>query len=72
MKKAMIMPIVFSIIFVCSVVLYSLIFFILEFPLIIKIVIFLIILGIAVVMGYLLIQRNKELEEEEKDDLSKY
>ncbi|NCB02319.1 MAG: hypothetical protein EOM67_09165 [Spirochaetia bacterium] len=72
MRKAMIMPIVFSAIFVCVIILYSLVFFILDFPMIVKILILAIILGIASVMMYLLHQRNKELEEEEKDDISKY
>ena len=72
MKKAMIMPIIFSLLFVVCVSLYSLIFFVIEMPLLIKMVIFLVITGVAVTMVYLLIQRNRELQEEEDDDISKY
>jgi membrane protein implicated in regulation of membrane protease activity len=72
MKKAMIMPIVFSVIFVCMVGLYSLIFFIIKIPLLIKIIVFLIITGLAATMIYLLLQRNRELKEEEENDFSKY
>ena len=55
-----------------GIFLYSLIFFVIEMPLLIKMVIFLVITGVAVTMVYLLIQRNRELQEEEDDDISKY
>lgn len=71
-KKAMIMPVVFSTLFVLCVAAYALIFFIIELPLLVKIIIILVITGVAVTMIYVLIQRNNELKEEEKNDFSKY
>ena len=68
----MIMPIVFSIVFVCAIGLYSLIFFLLHIPIFVKVIIAFVIIGFAIVMVYLLIQRNKELKEEEENDFSKY
>lgn len=72
MKKAMIMPIIFATLLVVCVSLYALIFFIIELPLLVKIIIILVIAGVAVTMIYLLIQRNNELKEEEEHDISKY
>lgn len=68
----MIMPVVFSTLFVLCVAAYALIFFIIELPLLVKIIIILVITGVAVTMIYVLIQRNNELKEEEKNDFSKY
>jgi len=71
-KKAMIMPIIFSALFVLVIALYSLIFFIINIPLFVKVIIFIVITGIAATMIYLLLQRNRELKEEEENDISKY
>lgn len=68
----MIMPIIFATLLVVCVSLYALIFFIIELPLLVKIIIILVIAGVAVTMIYLLIQRNNELKEEEEHDISKY
>ncbi len=72
MRKKMIMPVVFGVLFVMVLVGYGMLFFLVPIPIFVKLVIGLIIILIAASMFYVLMQRNRELGEEEKDDLSKY
>ncbi len=72
MRKKMIMPVVFGVLFVMVLIGYGMLFFLVPIPIFVKLVIGLIIILIAASMFYVLIQRNRELREEEKDDLSKY
>ncbi len=72
MRKKMIMPVVFGVLFVMVLIGYGMLFFLVPIPIFIKLVIGLIIILIAASMFYVLMQRNRELGEEEKDDLSKY
>ena len=70
--KKMIMPAVFALIFIAFVVIYALFILVAPAPLIWKILIGGLLLATAPVMVYVLIQRYREMKEEEKDDLSKY
>lgn len=72
MKRAMIMPLVFGVLFILLITGYGFLFFLVPIPLAIKIIIALAVLGIAAAMVYLLVQRNREIKEEERSDLSKY
>ncbi len=72
MRKKMIMPVVFGVLFVMVLIGYGMLFFLVPIPIFVKLVIGLIIILIAASMFYVLMQRNRELGEEEKDDLSKY
>lgn len=72
LRKTMIMPILFGVIIILVALGYGAIFIYLPIPIIFKIVIAIVETSIAGAMVYVLIQRNKELKEEEKDDLSKY
>jgi len=72
MKKEMILPAVFSIIFLILIGLYAAIFFILQLPIFVKVLIAIFLLLLCGVMIYLLIERNKEIDEEKENDISKY
>lgn len=72
MRKAMIMPIFFGLIVIGAAAGYTVIFFIAPIPLIFKIIIAVAETALAVAMIYILIQRNREIKEEEHIDLSKY
>lgn len=72
MKKTMIAPILFAFLTMVVVIGYAAIFLYLPFPMVVKVIIALIVLALVVAMGYVLVQRNKELDEEERDDFGKY
>ncbi len=72
MKKEMIMPSVFGGLFILVVLGYGAIFLYVPIPLLVKLVIGALVIIIAMAMLYVILQRNRELEEEKKDDLSKY
>ena len=72
MKKTMLAPIVFAALSVIVVIGYAAIFLYLPIPMVFKVIIALVVLSLVVAMGYVLVQRNRELDEEERDDLSKY
>ncbi len=72
MKKKMIAPILFAFLTIVFILGYAAIFLYLPIPMVFKVVVALVVLSLVVTLGYLLMQRNKELEEEEKDDLGKY
>jgi len=72
MRTSMVMPLVFGVIFIIIIAAYALLLFLIPLPLFIKLLIGLVVLGIASAMVYVLIQRSRELKEEEKIDLSKY
>ena len=72
MKKVMIVPIVFAILTMLVVIGYAAIFFLAPIPMIIKIGIALLVVVLIGAMGYVVMERNRELAKEEKDDFSKY
>ena len=72
MKKTMWAPIIFAALSVIVVIGYAAIFLYLPIPMVFKVIIALVVLALVIAMGYVLVQRNRELEEEERDDLSKY
>jgi 4-hydroxybenzoate polyprenyltransferase len=72
MRKTMIMPIVFGTLTILVAVGYALIITLIPIPLFVKIIIALILTALIIAMIYVLIQRNKELKQEESIDISKY
>lgn len=70
--KKMIWPAIFAFLFLAFIVMYALLILVSATPLLWKILIGGLILASAPVMIYVLIQRYREMKEEEKDDLSKY
>jgi Kef-type K+ transport system membrane component KefB len=72
MDKRMIVPALFGILFIVAVAAYASLFLLIPFPPVVKLIIGLVVAALAISMGYLIIQRNRELKEEDKDDLSKY
>ncbi len=72
MKKELIMPIVFSVLFIVVVVLYASVYFWIGIPLIAKIIIYITVAALVVVMIYLLRERSREIDKEKEDDFSKY
>lgn len=71
-KKELILPIVFSVLFIAGVTAYASVFIWLGVPLIFKILIYLFVAALIIVMVYLLWQRNQEIQKEKEDDFSKY
>ena len=72
MKKAMIAPIIFAVLTMVFVVGYAAVFLWIPLPLVVKIGIALIVLALIVAMGYVVVERSREIEKEEQDDFSKY
>lgn len=70
--KKMIMPAVFSLIFLAFVAMYIFVILVSATPLMWKIIVGGLLVAVAAVMVFVFIQRFRELKEEEKDDLSKY
>lgn len=68
----MIAPIIFAFLSIAVVIGYAAVFLYLPIPMVLKVIIALIVLAVIVAMGYVLVQRGKELEEEDQDDFSKY
>lgn len=68
----MIAPIIFAFLTIVVVIGYAAVFLYLPIPMVFKVLIALIVLAVVVAMGYVLIQRGKELQEEERDDFGKY
>lgn len=72
MKKAMIAPTVFAALTLLVVIGYVALIFLVPIPRVIKIGIALVVVALACAMGYVLIERNREIAKEEKDDFGKY
>jgi heme A synthase len=72
MRKTMIAPILFAFLTLAAVIGYAAIFLYLPLPMVLKVLIALVVLALVVAMGYVLVQRSRELEEEERDDFGKY
>ena len=70
--KKMILPAIFTLLYLAFIVVYALLILVSATPLLWKILIGGLILATAPVMVYVFIQRYREMKEEEKDDLSKY
>lgn len=68
----MIAPTVFGILVVLFGAAYASIFLILPIPLVFKVLVAAAITGAGGTMVYVILQRKRELIEEDKDDLSKY
>ena len=72
MKETMTLPILFGIIFIVLVGCYGAVFFIIQIPLVFKLVVGVVMTVIAGTMVYVIIERKREMQEEDKDDISKY
>ncbi len=72
MKQTMIMPTVFGVLFILLIIGYSMIFLLFPIPLVIKIAVGAVVAALAAAMVYVIIQRKRELEKEDHDDLSNY
>ncbi len=72
MDRRLIAPIFFGLVAVAVSAGYATLFFILPIPGFLKVLIGVAIAAIAVTMLYVLVERKKEMEEEDKDDLGKY
>lgn len=72
MHKSMIMPIVFGTLVMLFAAGYAVIFFIIPVPVFVKVIVALILTALAAAMIYVLIQRNRELKQEDSIDISKY
>jgi membrane protein YdbS with pleckstrin-like domain len=70
--KKMILPLIFALLFITSVIFYAIAVLLTPYPLLLKWGFGIIILIVAITMVFVFIQRVKEFKEEEKDDLSKY
>lgn len=70
--KKMIAPIIITIIILIVLISYGLIWLILPIPLVFKIVIGIVFLGLCGVSIFVFIERIKEIRSGEEDDLSKY
>jgi len=72
LQRGIIVPALFGLLFLIISAAYGAVFFILPIPLLFMLVIGLGLAALAVAMVFVVIQRNKEIQEEKKDDLSKY
>ena len=72
MDKRMIAPTIFAALALLAGAAYASIFLIIPIPVFFKLVVAAVILSVTGAMIYVIIQRKKELKEEDKDDLSKY
>ncbi len=72
MNREMVMPIVFGVIIIALAAGYALLLILVPLPMIIKVLAALMLVITAALMIYVLIERNREINEESKDDLSKY
>lgn len=72
MHKSMVMPIVFGTLAVLFAAGYAAIFFIIPVPVFVKVIVALILTALAAAMIYVLVQRNRELKQEDSIDISKY
>lgn len=72
MKKAMIAPVVFAVLTMLFVIGYAAVLLWIPLPLVVKLGIALIVLALIVAMGYVVIERSREIKKEEQDDFSKY
>lgn len=71
-QRGIVLPALFALLFVVIAAAYGAVFLILPIPQMFKIIIAVAVGAIAVAMVYVVIQRNREIREEGKDDLSKY
>lgn len=72
MEKRIIAPAIFALLTLLMGAAYASVFLILPIPLFFKLIVAAGILIVAGAMVYVIIQRKKELKEEDKDDLGKY
>ncbi|MCF7915684.1 MAG: hypothetical protein K9L66_11000 [Spirochaetaceae bacterium] len=72
LQKGIIVPALFGVLFLILCAGYAAVFFIVPIPLLFKLIIAVGLTALAVAMVFVIIQRNKEIQEEKKDDLSKY
>lgn len=72
MKKAMITPIIFGVLVVVVASGYVALILLFPVPLFVKVLAGAVIVALGAAMAYVLVQRNREMKEEDKIDLSKY
>ena len=72
MKKAMIAPIIFGVLVVLVASGYVGVILLFPVPLVVKVLAGAVIVTLGAAMAYVLVQRNREMKEEDKIDLSKY
>ena len=68
----MIAPVVFAVLTMLFVIGYAAVLLWIPLPLVVKLGIALIVLALIVAMGYVVIERSREIKKEEQDDFSKY
>jgi heme A synthase len=68
----MIAPIIFGVLVVLVASGYVAVILLFPVPLVVKILAGLVIVALGAAMAYVLVQRNREMKEEDKIDLSKY
>lgn len=72
LQRGIIIPAMCGLLFLIISAAYGAVFFIMPIPLLFKLIIALGLAALAATMVFVVIQRNKEIQEEQKDDLSKY
>jgi len=65
-------PALFGILTVAAAAAYASVFLILPLPAAVKVVVATLFTAIAAAMAYVIVQRTRELKEEDKDDIGKY
>ena len=72
MDRRIILPALFGVLTVVVIAAYASVFLILPLPAVVKFAVAALFTAIAAAMAYVIIQRTKELKEEDKDDIGKY
>jgi heme A synthase len=72
MDRRIILPALFGILTIAAAAAYASVFLILPLPAAVKVIIAALFTAIAAAMAYVIVQRTKELKEEDKDDIGKY
>ncbi len=68
----MIAPIIFAVLTMLSIAGYAVVFFWIPIPLFFKVIIAIVVVSLIIAMGYVLVERNRELKEEEHYDSGEY
>ncbi len=72
MDRRIILPALFGILTIAAIAAYASVFLILPLPIFVKFIIAALFTAIAAAMAYVIVQRTKELKEEDKNDIGKY
>ncbi len=72
MNRKKTLPVIFGVLMVLVLIAYGIVYMVMPIPFPVKLLIGLPVLGMSAALVYLVFERNKEIDEEEKDDLGKY